>query len=259
VPMRGPEATSAATPPVAPATSAICPYLLSADGSWRASTVAREHRCTAVSPPAILAADKQRRLCLVAEHIDCATYVAAQTARDAAAGSMVGRGPQRPMPRTSPVVLDHGRFGAMLPGMPDRGVGQGGLVALMAVAFGALAVGRLTGGGPDVTPAGGTVGGSARPSVVGTSPAATARPTSPDTSPASGPSRTLVPSDVDPTPSAPGATPTSPAAGATYKVKSGDTLSGIAAAHGTTWQVIAQLNNITDPAKLRVGQVLQLP
>ncbi len=201
--MRGPEATSAATPPVAPATSAICPYLLSADGSWRASTVAREHRCTAVSPPAILAADKQRRLCLVAEHVDCATYVAAQTARDAALArwSVADRNARCREP--SPVVLDHGRFGVMLPGMPDRGVGQGGLVALMAVAFGALAVGRLTSGGPDVTPAGGTVSGSARPSVVGTPPAATARPTSPDTSPASGPSRTLVPSDVDPTPSAP--------------------------------------------------------
>jgi len=46
---------------------------------------------------------------------------------------------------------------------------------------------------------------------------------------------------------------------ATYKVKSGDTLSGIAAAHGTTWQVLAELNGITDPSKLRVGQVLQLP
>jgi LysM repeat protein len=45
----------------------------------------------------------------------------------------------------------------------------------------------------------------------------------------------------------------------TYKVKSGDTLSGIAADHGTTWQVIAQLNKITDPSKLHVGQVLLLP
>ncbi len=68
-----------------------------------------------------------------------------------------------------------------------------------------------------------------------------------------------LPSDVEPTPTAPGATPAATGAAATYKVKSGDTLSGIAAAHGTTWQVIAQLNKITDPAKLRVGQVLQLP
>jgi LysM repeat protein len=74
-----------------------------------------------------------------------------------------------------------------------------------------------------------------------------------------GPSRTLVPSDVEPTQSPPDATPEATAAGATYKVKSGDTLSSIAADHGTTWQVIAQLNKITDPSKLRVGQVLQLP
>ena len=56
------------TTPVTPATAAICPYLLASDGRWRASTPAREHRCTVVSPPAILAAEKQRRLCLTAEH-----------------------------------------------------------------------------------------------------------------------------------------------------------------------------------------------
>jgi hypothetical protein len=232
---------------------------LSVDGSWRASTVAREHRCTAVSPPAVLAAEKQRRLCLVTDHVDCATYIAAQSARETAADAMVGRGPQRPMPRTSPIVLDHGRFGVTLPGMPDRGVGQGGLVALMAVAFGALAVGRLTGGGPDVTPAGGAGAGSARPSAIGTPAAATTRPSTSEASPASGPGRTLVPSDVEPTPGTPQTTPVASTSGSTYKVKSGDTLSGIAADHGTTWQVIAQLNKITDPSKLHVGQVLLLP
>jgi LysM repeat protein len=42
-------------------------------------------------------------------------------------------------------------------------------------------------------------------------------------------------------------------------VQSGDTLSGIAARNGTTWQVLAQLNKIDDPRKIRVGQVLDLP
>jgi LysM repeat protein len=42
-------------------------------------------------------------------------------------------------------------------------------------------------------------------------------------------------------------------------VKSGDTLSEIAAAHGTTWQEIARLNGITDPKRIHVGQVLKLP
>ena len=63
--------------PSTPAIAAICPYLMSSDGGWRASTPAREHRCTVVTPPAILAAEKQRRLCLTAEHVGCSTYLAA--------------------------------------------------------------------------------------------------------------------------------------------------------------------------------------
>ena len=46
---------------------------------------------------------------------------------------------------------------------------------------------------------------------------------------------------------------------ATYKVKRGDTLSGIAARFGTTVKVLVELNDIKDPSKLRVGQVLKLP
>jgi LysM repeat protein len=241
--------------PVAPDTAAICPYLRAADGAWRATTPIREHRCSAVAPPAVLAAEKQRRLCLVAAHTDCATYVAAVTARDAAAGAIRGRGPQRAMPRTAPLVLDHGRLAIALPGMPDRGVGQGGLVALMAVAFGALAVTRFTGGGPNVAPA--AAQDSARPSVVASGRPASS-PNDAGSSSDPGPSRTLVPSDVKPSPS-PRATPAAPSNAKTYKVKTGDTLSEIAAAHGTTWQVIARLNGISDPKKIRVGQVLKLP
>ena len=40
----------------------------------------------------------------------------------------------------------------------------------------------------------------------------------------------------------------------TYTVKSGDTLSGIAAKYGTTYQYLAKLNNIPDPNKISVGQ-----
>ena len=257
--MSGPGPSRVATSSVASAVTAICPYLRSVDGAWRAATPAREHRCTAVAPPAVLATDKQRRLCLTAEHVDCATYLAATSARAAAAGPMAGRGPQRPMPSTAPVALDHGRLAAMLPGMPDRGVGQGGLVALMAVAFGALAVSRLA-GGPEVTPAGGGAGSSAHPSVVGgVLPATTIRPATPAPSTSSGPTHTLVPSDVRPSPSAATASPTQGSSGSTYTVQSGDTLSGIAAAHGTTWQKLAALNKIKDPKKIHVGQVLRLP
>lgn len=251
--------------PVAPDTAAICPYLLAADGGWRAATPTRDHRCTAVVPAAVLATDKQRRLCLVPDHLECSTYLAAVAARNASAGAIRGRGPRRAMPRTAPVLLDRGRFSISIPGMPDRGIGQGGLVALMAVAFGALAVTRLTGGGPNIVPAAAGEGGSPSSSIVASSrPAATTEPTAPEATPGAAPSRTLVPSDVEPTPVAPtptaaGATPRPSSAGGTYRVQSGDTLSEIAAANGTTWQVLAKLNGITDPRKIRVGQVLKLP
>lgn len=42
----------------------------------------------------------------------------------------------------------------------------------------------------------------------------------------------------------------------TYKVKSGDTLSGIAAAYGTTWQHLAELNGLANPNIIYPGQVL---
>jgi LysM repeat protein len=81
---------------------------------------------------------------------------------------------------------------------------------------------------------------------------------------------TLVPSDVEPSeaPSEaaasapPEATPEPPAATPepkTYKVKRGDTLSGIAAEYGTTAKKLMKLNGIKDPTKLRVGQVIDLP
>src|SRR5689334_17945895 len=45
-----------------PATS--CPYLEVAGERWRHATPSRDHRCTAIRPPAPLTVDKQRRLCL---------------------------------------------------------------------------------------------------------------------------------------------------------------------------------------------------
>ena len=66
---------------------------------WRASTPAREHRCTVVTPPAILAAEKQRRLCLTAEHVGCSTYLAATNPTDAdevVTAAVAGHVPTRP-------------------------------------------------------------------------------------------------------------------------------------------------------------------
>lgn len=47
--------------------------------------------------------------------------------------------------------------------------------------------------------------------------------------------------------------------GATYTVKPGDTLSGIAGRHGSDWQTLARINGLADPDTLAVGQTLQLP
>lgn len=43
-----------------------------------------------------------------------------------------------------------------------------------------------------------------------------------------------------------------------YTAKSGDTLSGIAAKYGTTYQKIAQMNGLTNPNKIYVGQKLRV-
>ena len=43
-----------------------------------------------------------------------------------------------------------------------------------------------------------------------------------------------------------------------YTVQSGDTLSGIAAKYGTTHQKIAQLNGMSNPNLIYVGQKLRI-
>lgn len=60
-------------------------------------------------------------------------------------------------------------------------------------------------------------------------------------------------------PTAPAPTTPAPAAAQTYSVRSGDTLSSIAAQHGTTWQTLAELNHLSNPNLIHAGQVLTLP
>ncbi len=50
-----------------------------------------------------------------------------------------------------------------------------------------------------------------------------------------------------------------PGGGGTYTVRSGDTLGGIARRFRTTVATLARLNRISNPNKIRVGQVLRLP
>ncbi|RHR24793.1 LysM peptidoglycan-binding domain-containing protein [Clostridium sp. AF19-22AC] len=50
----------------------------------------------------------------------------------------------------------------------------------------------------------------------------------------------------------------SAAASKTYTVQSGDTLSGIAAKYGTTYQSLAAINNISNPNVIHPGQVIKI-
>lgn len=63
---------------------------------------------------------------------------------------------------------------------------------------------------------------------------------------------------VSTTPSKPELPAPNPISG-TYTVKSGDTLSGIAARFGTTYQYLASVNGISNPNVINVGQVLKVP
>ncbi|MEP6638809.1 MAG: LysM peptidoglycan-binding domain-containing protein [Chloroflexota bacterium] len=232
----------------------ICPYLAAADGAWRSSTATREHRCGAVTPPAPLATEKQRRLCLTPDYGSCTTFEAARAARPLAHD----RAPTlpRPLARTTPIVLDHGRIAITVPAwQSERSMGQAILIALMALAFAAIVLAKMTGGsapagGIDASPsAHGAAGASNRPSPAG--PTAVTS-TDPGGSPAATP--------VDGSSAAPGGTapPDAPAT-RSYKVKAGDTLIGIANKFGTTPKAIQRLNGITDPSSLKTGQVLKIP
>jgi LysM repeat protein len=60
----------------------------------------------------------------------------------------------------------------------------------------------------------------------------------------------------------PGASTPAPApetAAKTYKIKPGDSLSGIAERFGTTTKKLMNLNGIADADRIRIGQVIKLP
>jgi LysM repeat protein len=247
-----PDARPAPPPGVEPSPprslTGICPYLVAVDGAWRSSSVAREHRCRAVAPPAPLAAEKQRRLCLTGDYPLCATFEAARAARPVAHDRLPTL--PRPLARTAPVVLDHGRLAVGVPEVrADRTTVQALLIALLVIAFAAIVLARVASGG---TPAGAV---ESPPAGAASQPAAGA---SAPPSQRSGPS-------ADPTAGASGSgagasgSPAASGATQTYKVKSGDTLVGIAAKFGTTTKAIADLNGITNPASLKTGQVLKIP
>jgi LysM repeat protein len=133
----------------------------------------------------------------------------------------------------------------------ERLSGQAIVVILLGLAFAAILAARLTAGGAPAV-----VDGVSSPTPAISSGASGHPPTSV-------PSGSAAPSTgSSSSPGASGAAGSSqpPAVGTrTYKVKSGDTLVGIAAKFGTTPKALSKLNGITNPSALKVGQILQIP
>jgi LysM repeat protein len=255
------ESRDANVPPVADAPDEalrrVCPYLLAATGSWRSVQPTRDHRCSATQPAAAPAVTKQRDLCLQPGHTTCATYVAARDL-ERLAGPVERDGPRALWPAASATVLAlepaRGRV-SVLPGGRGRTGGQALLVGLMVVAFLVLVIARTTppagsvaGGAASADPAGAAA--SAAPVPSSSVAAATPRPTpSPAPSPTTSPGPTASPEST-PRPSAPTVT--------TYTVKSGDTLSSIALAHGISVRKLKRANDL-ESNTIRRGQVLVIP
>jgi LysM repeat protein len=234
----------------------ICPYLLAEDRRSRRATAWRGHRCTAVVPASPLALDKQRRLCLRAEHRSCATFLAARGVGGATAGAGVGgvvdleRVTRWSIVRTTPTVLD--------PGSPVSGIlerlsgtaGQAALAGVLVAALAAVAAGQT---GLLGNPGGSEAAASATPATTATPAATSAQPTP---TPAATPVPTLAATPASTT--APTASPLATAT-TTYVVQGGDTLWAISIQFGTTVQALQELNDLGTSTRLVVGQVLEIP
>jgi len=73
------------------------------------------------------------------------------------------------------------------------------------------------------------------------------------------PEAEMVTDGAEAAPAADAAATETPDASATYVVQPGDTLEAIGRRLGIAWTLIAQLNDIKDPTRLQVGQVLDIP
>ena len=239
----------------------VCPFLLSEDGASRRLGPWRGHRCAAVRPPARLALDKQKRLCLVADHLTCATYLAAHGSGGVAALPLASSDLERvtrwSITRTTSSVVEPG---SRLDGLASRLSGT----AAQAILGGALLVALLAMARGQVAPG---AGSTASPTPGGSGSASASASVGPSASAA--PSTTPAPTDVaeiTPAPSPPPPTPVPspvvtplPAGSATYTVRAGDTLWDIAVAYNTTVKALQELNGLGPNSRLHIGQKLQIP
>ena len=240
----------------------FCPFLAAGDGAWTAQNASTAHRCHAVRPAAALTVAKQRRLCLTVDHATCATFLAARELRANSLPPEISASPTWGWVRTTPIVdTSLGPRAALAAILADRRLWQVGPAIVLVAALGALGLSNLGLGG---------VSSVASPLA---SPVAIASPTS-----NSSPTLAVTPSDVPATPApsptvaatvTPGTT-TSPSlavtpapspiasARATYTVKSGDTLYGIAQTYGVSVTALKNFNGLTSNI-LHIGQVLLIP
>ncbi len=227
--------------PVLPSDAApldACPNLASVDGPWHAARPSRAHRCRLLAEgrPTL---ERQAEHCLVADHVLCPTWL------EAAGSAAHYSGRPGPFVMTAPVVLEGPGVG-----MPSQRVARR-LVAPATVVVAGVAIGAfLLARGP-LTPGTSSAGNVASsPTPVATPTPTAAVPTAPAT-----PAATAQPSP----PPAPTPVPLATPRPTTYRVRPGDSLSGIAAKFGTSAVALARLNKITNPSLIRVGQVLTLP
>lgn len=238
----------------------VCPFLIAESGDWRLAVPTREHRCAALVPLASLTFEKQARLCLTAAHETCATYGAALAAREERTGGAIAleRAGRWSFALTTPLIEDAGGVRSRVGGiLADRRRWPAVPVVVLVATLFALAVSGARNDRPVTAVASPTTTGSAasaEPAMTFTAaPAITPVPATPSPSP----TPTSTPAA---TPKPPVATPKpTPAYRTIYRIKYGDTLSGIAATFHTTVLAIERLNGITDPTRLRVGQVIKIP
>jgi LysM repeat protein len=251
-----PSASGNAAPADAKSPMQGCPFLVAEAGGWRLDQPSRAHRCGAVSPSAPLSPEKQGRLCLTEAHATCATLLASVAARDARLGAPpVDRATRWGLARTTTIIEEPGGIRSRVTGLLDRGRWPAIPAVLLVVTLITLAASGFRPGAPaaaetTATPAHpGSTAATARPTVA---PSFSAPPTAaPSAASTSRPSKAPSPT--------PRATPAASPAYTTYRVKSGDTLSGIASQFGTTSRAIADLNGISVSTTLHIGQVLKIP